>query len=249
MSHSLLLSHRIHKNNSEHYQHSLSYLSVRSKLLIYQQFENPQQESHSSNLANLLIPAPLTAQFLSSAVKVLERLLLPHLKESLITHPTQHGFKPMHSTTSSLLKLSTKIAIGFNKQLPPARTLAAAIDFSKAFDCIPHNLLLTKISNSPLHNNIIRWLAAYLHGRMASCSYNFSFSKSHMVHTGVPQGSVISPILFNFFLYDLPQHDDPNDSCEADKDTYADDALSSHSSHLILISEGHVNSDLDSIST
>ena len=155
----------------------------------------------------------------------------------------------MHSTISSLLKLSTKIAIGFNKQLPPARTLAAAIDFSKAFDCIPHNLLLTKISNSPLHNNIIRWLAAYLRGRMASCSYNFSFSKSYMVHTGVPQGSVISPILFNFYLSDLPQHDEPNDSCDADKDTYADDALSSHSSHIIPISEGHVNSDLDSIST
>ena len=71
-------------------------------------------------------------------------------------------------------------------------------NFSKAFDTIPHDKLLSMISSTTLHSNLVRWLATYLHGRQAKCSYNSSLSKSRLVHLGVPQGGVISPHLFNF---------------------------------------------------
>ncbi|MCP4061384.1 MAG: hypothetical protein GY738_29760 [Pseudoalteromonas sp.] len=178
---------------------------------------------------------------LCPAAKVLERLLLPYLKQSLSTHPTQHGFKPLHSTTSSLLNLSTTIANGFNQNIPPSRTTVASIDLSKAFDCIPIHLLLQKISSSNLHPNIIRWLSCYLRGRMAYCSYKNTNSSPKIVHTGVPQGSVISPVLFNFYIADAPHLPPANTS------SYADDLNSYHSSPKIPQSVNFINSHLSSI--
>lgn len=67
----------------------------------------------------------------------LERLMLPNINDHLRTASTQHGFNPMHSTTSVLLPLSHQIATGFNQRKPPLRTVVLAIDFTKAFDLVP----------------------------------------------------------------------------------------------------------------
>ena len=179
---------------------------------------------------------------LCPAAKVLERLLLPYLNNSLPTHPSQHGFKPLHSTTSALLTLSNSIAEGFNQKQPPSRTLAAAIDLSKAFDSVPIHLLISKISSTNLHPNIIRWFSTYLRGRMAYCSYNYYSSSHRIVRTGVPQGSVTSPCLFNFYVSDSPQHQNTTSF------SFADDLESFSSSPSIPQSESHLNQHLSSIS-
>jgi hypothetical protein len=102
---------------------------------------------------------------LSPAVKVLERLLLPYITESLPCAPTQHGYRPLHSTVTALLPIATKVAIGFNQN----RTVMVSLDISKAFDLVDHDLLLEKISNTDLQPNVTRWLAAYLRGCTAVC--------------------------------------------------------------------------------
>ena len=79
---------------------------------------------------------------LCTASKVLERLILTMLTITLIPNYTQHGFRPMHSTTTTLLPLSTAIAVGFNQRKPASRTAALAIDFAKAFDSVDHPTLL-----------------------------------------------------------------------------------------------------------
>jgi hypothetical protein len=101
---------------------------------------------------------------LSPVVKVLERLLLPFVLQSLPSSPTQHGYKVMHSTITALLPLVTKVAIGFNEKKPASRTATVSLDISKAFDAVNHDLLLDKISNTPLHSDIVCWIAAYLQG-------------------------------------------------------------------------------------
>ena len=154
--------------------------------------KNPE-DSKSHRPISLLCPAS----------KILERLILPHLA-ALPCNPTQHGFKPLHSTTTALLPLTTAIAQGFNQPKPPSRTAAIAIDYSKAFDSIHHPTLLTKLSNSQLHPNIIRWLTCYLRGRAAACRYLSATSRQRIIHSGVPQGAVLSPTLFNFFTADCP---------------------------------------------
>ena len=110
-----------------------------------------------------------------------------------------------------------------------------AIDFSKAFDRIPHDLLLSKISNTSIHHNIARWLASYLRGRTTRVSHNSRISKPKQVRFGVPQGSVISPILFNFFIADIPIHPETTTS------SYADDFNTFHSSSKIRTSTKILN--------
>ena len=140
---------------------------------------------------------------LCPAAKVFERLLLPELN-SLPLSPIQHGFRAARSTTTALLPLVTQIAQGFNKTKPD-RTTTMAIDLSKAFDMVNHTKLLAALNSSDLRHNTLRWLSAYLKGRVASCRYNSATSRKRFTRTGVPQGSCISPVLFNFFVSSYPQ--------------------------------------------
>jgi hypothetical protein len=105
---------------------------------------------------------------LCPAIKVLERLLLPSITSSLQASPYQHGFCPNRSCTTALLPLVAKISEGFNQNKPVTRTVAVAIDLSKAFDTINLMLLLDQISGSRLNSNYVRWLATYLWGRSAA---------------------------------------------------------------------------------
>ena len=91
-----------------------------------------------------------------------------------------------------------------------------ALNFSKAFDTVPHHLLLQRLLQSSLHPNIIRWVAAYLSGRHACCQYQSVRSRFRGARVGVPQGLVISPVIFNFFVSDHPNTADLRTS-------YADD--------------------------
>ena len=104
-------------------------------------------------------------------VKVLERLLLPELRRLPLSN-TQHSFRPHRSTTTALLPLTHKVVSGFNQQLPPHRTVTVSLDFSKAFDTVNHTTLLASLTNTTLRHNTVRWLSAYLRGRMTSCRYN-----------------------------------------------------------------------------
>ncbi|KAF2363392.1 Reverse transcriptase domain [Trinorchestia longiramus] len=78
------------------------------------------------------------------------------------------------------------------------------IEFSKAFDTVPHPQLFSKISSVPLYPHIVRWLVGYLKGKSAKCSYNYYLSSSRSVLAGVTQSSVISSTLFYFFVSDYP---------------------------------------------
>ena len=105
---------------------------------------------------------------LSPSAKVLERLLLPILNEHLHTVPTQHGFRPQRFTTTALLQIAHSISSGFNQRKPPSCTVSLAIDFSKAFDTVPHDLLLERLMETTLPSNVLWWLSCYLHGRSAA---------------------------------------------------------------------------------
>jgi hypothetical protein len=141
---------------------------------------------------------------LSPVAKVLERLLLPEIVAGLPKSKFQHGYAPLHSCTTALLPIVTRVAVRFNGPKPAPRTALCALDISKAFDAVYHTLLLEQISESALHSNLVRWLAFYLRGRQARCLYNSAMSWSRILRFGVPQGSVLSRCLFNYFVSDCP---------------------------------------------
>ena len=142
---------------------------------------------------------------LCPAVKILERLLLPTLNEHLPIPDFQHGFRKSHSTITALNDFNQHVCNGMNQKRPPDRTILLQIDLSKAFDMVSHNKLLKDLNNTTLPDAVKRWFNCYLRGRQSRVSFRDRLSNSKNIYTGVPQGAVTSPILFNFYLTNLPR--------------------------------------------
>ena len=166
------------------------------------------QESNSYRPVSLLCPA----------IKIMERLILPTLTDSLDIPVFQHGFRKNHSTVSALNDFNDQVANGFNKNRPPDRTVLLQIDLSKAFDMVSHDKLLQDLGQSALPEFLKRWFCCYLKGRQSKVNFRNVTSKCRNVRAGVPQGAVTSPVLFNFYLRNLPK---PPDNVQIIQ--YADD--------------------------
>jgi hypothetical protein len=94
------------------------------------------------------------------------------------------------------------ISDGFNQRKTPKRTVLVALDLSKAFDTVDFMLLLEQITHTDLHPNLFCWLATYLRGCSVAVVYQGARSVFKNIHHGVPQGSLLSPAFFNFFVSD-----------------------------------------------
>ena len=146
---------------------------------------------------------------LCPAIKILERLALPMLNSHLKIPSFQHGFRKNHSTITALNDFNEQVCDGFNKKQPPDRTLLVQLDLSKAFDMVNHDKLLKGLDSSDLPPHMKRWLNCYLKGRQSKVQFRNKLSSSRNVRTGVPQGAVTSPLLFCFYLANIP--DPPED--------------------------------------
>ena len=127
----------------------------------------------------------------------------------LLPASDQHGFRTGHSTISALLQLTIDGAIGFNQRKPPHRTVCVAVDLTAAFDTVNHNTLLSKIARSTLPEATCRWLSNYIRGKQSVTSCRGAKSKARIIHTGVPQGSRLSPTLYSFYIADMPRPREP----------------------------------------
>ena len=139
----------------------------------------------------------------------MEALILTTVNTHLLPASDQHGFRTGHSTTSALLQLTSDVATGFNQRKPPHRTVCVAVDLTAAFDTVNHNALLSKIARSTLPEATCRWLSNYIRGRQSVTSSRGVKSKARIIHTGVPQGSKLSPTLFSFYIADMPRPTEP----------------------------------------
>jgi hypothetical protein len=145
------------------------------------------------------------------------------------------------STTTASLPFGNLVSEGFNANKPASRTALVAIDISKAFDMVDITLLLEQISSSNLHHNYVRWLSSYLRGRKAACIYQGHQSRFRTVHIRVPQGSIISLALFNFFTSDFPEVSDT-------KASFADNFTAGASDLKLEVIAAKLNVDLKCVS-
>jgi hypothetical protein len=142
---------------------------------------------------------------LSPIAKIMEKIILPQITQNIPDTPHQHGFKAQHSTTTALHQLTNQITQGFNKPQPPDRTIVVSLDLSKAFDTVNIHKLIHKLHETNIPPTIITYVANYIKGRKGYTSYQNATSKQQQFKTGVPQGGVLSPTLFNIYTSDIPK--------------------------------------------
>ena len=141
---------------------------------------------------------------LSPLAKLLESVILTPLNAAIPLADHQHGFRKGRSTQTALRTITDHITTGLNKPKPVDRTVLVAVDLSKAFDTVNLELLLKDISELPLNKNIIKFLFSYLRGRQTYVEFRGCKSKHRKMRQGVPQGGVLSPVLFNLYMAKLP---------------------------------------------
>jgi hypothetical protein len=151
--------------------------------------------------------------------KIIERIVHTRLNKYLnqfnLLPTNQSGFRKNFSTCTALTKITDDACLGLDSGKV---TILLLLDFSKAFDSINHKLLLAKLHFFGFDLVALKFIESYLGNRQQMVKLNGNVSEPKPIHMGVPQGSILGPLLFTIFTSDLP---DQIKNCKTH--LYADD--------------------------
>ena len=146
---------------------------------------------------------------LSTLSKILERIIYKRTMNFLKTHNvltnSQFGFRKNHSTIHALLNFVDKVAHAIDDY---SHMIGIFLDFSKAFDTINHKILLYKLSHYGIRGKALEWFRNYLSNRKQYVSLNQNNSSMEEIENGVPQGSLLGPLLFIVYINDFSRSSD-----------------------------------------
>ena len=193
----------------------------------------------SGDLMNVSNYRPIS--LLPTPGKLLEKIIHTQLEEhleneSLLTH-FQYGFRKNRSTTHAVTQLLNHVNLNLNKSIP---TVALFIDFRKAFDCLQHPTLLAKLQTLNLSPETVGWLQDYLTDRHQSTYANGTMSPMGAIKQGVPQGSILGPLLYIIYANDIT-----STILKSKVAFYADDTVIYTSSKNVNLAIKGIQSDLN----
>ena len=178
---------------------------------------NPIYKSGSKNDVNNYRPISVLPTLSKIIEKWIHIKFTIYLNDYKLLHTKQSGFRVGHSTESALILMIDSWLKAINERNVVG---AVMVDFRKAFDLVDHDILLKKLKLYKCDESSYSWFHSYLLGRTQQVSIRKSLSESEMVSCGVPQGSILGPLFFLFFINDLPLS---LETSVTSVDLYADD--------------------------
>jgi hypothetical protein len=161
-------------------------------------------------------PVSLTSIICKIMEKLVRKRLLNHLNKHDLICENQHGFRSKHSCETQLLQSLNDWCEILDKK---SSTDVIFLDISRAFDVVSHPHLLYKLQNMGISSTMCSWVSAFLTGRKQCVKIGNAYSSSAAVTSGVPQGTILGPVLFLVYINDIVK--DLRCTCRL----YADDCV------------------------